>query len=96
MTTDGTEVDPYGRPTEAARAYLQMTRQDPSARVRKQPGLSGSAPTYAIWGTRKGRAFRLSLDMPDEATAWINANSQLAPTAQKGDGTATPGTANDL
>jgi hypothetical protein len=79
MKIEGTEVDVYGHPTESARAYVQMHRQDPTARAKKQPNLPGAPPAYAIYGTRRGKAVQLSGDMPDEATAWINANSQLAP-----------------
>ncbi len=79
MTIDGTEVDAYGHPTEAARAEQQMKRQDPTAMVEEQPRLPGARPAYAIVGTRQEKKVRLSLDMPDEGTAWINANSQLVP-----------------
>jgi len=83
MNVDGTEVDAYGYPTEAARAYAQMKRQDPLARVQEQMRLRPSKPLYAIWGNKQGKAIRLSLNMPDEATAWINANYQLTPKIDK-------------
>jgi hypothetical protein len=76
MTIDETEVDEYGYPTEAARAHVQMRRQDRTAHVRRQPGLQGSEPSYAVFGTRHGKTVQLSLEMPNEGTAWINANSQ--------------------
>ena len=77
MKIDGTEVNQYGCPTEAARAYQQMRRECPTAMVQEQPRLPGARPAYAIMGTMQGRVVRLSLDMPYEGTAWINANSQL-------------------
>jgi hypothetical protein len=71
--------DEYGYPTEAARAYEQTKRQDSTAQVRECRRLPGSTPVYSIWGTQQGKAVQLSLDMPNEATAWINANCQLLP-----------------
>jgi hypothetical protein len=76
---DINETDAYGHLTEAARAYWQMMRQDPTAVAKERPRLPGARPTYAIWATKQGKAVRLSLYMPDEATAWINANYQLGP-----------------
>jgi hypothetical protein len=78
MQMNGTEVDAYGRPTEAARAQRRMKRLDPTASVKERLRLSGARPAYAIWGTKRGEAKRLSLYMPDEATAWINADYQPA------------------
>jgi hypothetical protein len=83
MEIDGTEVDEYGRATEAARAHEQMRRQYPTAEAKKQPRPPGAAPAYAIFRTKQGKEIRLSLNMPDEATAWINANYQLGPKGRR-------------
>lgn len=79
MKIDGTEVDEYGFPAEAARAYEQMKHQYPTATVQERPRLPGAEPAYAIVATRQERVVELSLEVPDEGTAWINANSQLGP-----------------
>jgi hypothetical protein len=71
-----TATDAYGWPTEASRARQELKRQHRTATVREERR-PGSTPAYAIWEFRRGHAIRLSRDMPDEATAWINANSQL-------------------
>ncbi len=82
MQIKGTEVDAYGWPAEAAEAHRQMRTQEPTADVSERPRVSGARPAYAVWGTRLGAALQLSRYMPDEATAWINANCQLTPQKQ--------------